>query len=200
MSKTETNTPEMHDRVLAAFLKSDEGKGLNAEHVSVNYIALGQWCVTLLSSAPSNAGARYSVEDGDDDRFTCSEGEGSTPFTLDEYDALCDVPINEENRAVLEALEPGEEATLDHNGRTTFRRLDGFEFEQVTVRSLAIEAEGKTTDDLVLALEEVLRLLREGFLSGGDENDAARYTFDVGPEENWRGWRRPDRMGIRGER
>lgn len=44
-------------------------------------------------------------------------------------------------------------------------------------------AEGQTSGDLELALEQMLRLVREGFTSGADKNDTGRYTFTVDGEE-----------------
>lgn len=47
-----------------------------------------------------------------------------------------------------------------------------------------IHVEGKTTEDLLLALEEVTRKVREGFTSGFDSNEDGRFQFDLqGSEE-----------------
>lgn len=44
---------------------------------------------------------------------------------------------------------------------------------------LKIEIEGHRAGDLETALEEVLRKVREGYLSGADSNDTGRYHFTV---------------------
>lgn len=44
---------------------------------------------------------------------------------------------------------------------------------------LNIEIEGAEESDLEMALEEVLRKVRQGYRSGFDSNDSGRFNFDV---------------------
>lgn len=44
---------------------------------------------------------------------------------------------------------------------------------------LTVTARGKTKEDLVQALEQVIRDLREGYLSGSNCSDDGEYSFDV---------------------
>ncbi len=44
---------------------------------------------------------------------------------------------------------------------------------------LKVEIEGRHEIDLEDALEETLRLVREGYLSGSNSNDTGRFTFDI---------------------
>jgi len=44
---------------------------------------------------------------------------------------------------------------------------------------LTINIEGVTTTDLLMALDEVERLVLQGFKSGFDRNDSGSYRFDV---------------------
>lgn len=49
---------------------------------------------------------------------------------------------------------------------------------------LKIGIEGKSTGDLLLALDEVRRLVEDTFLSGFDSNDSGRFSFTIeGKEE-----------------
>ncbi len=48
---------------------------------------------------------------------------------------------------------------------------------------LSIIIDGKTTDDLETALEEVLRLVRGDYKSGKDSNEDGSFTFHVSGEE-----------------
>ena len=43
---------------------------------------------------------------------------------------------------------------------------------------LKIEVEGETVGDLVLALEQVLNKVEEGYIEGADSNDTGRYRFE----------------------
>lgn len=38
---------------------------------------------------------------------------------------------------------------------------------------------GKTTDDLLVALEEVTRLVREGYTSGANSNEDGDHNFEI---------------------
>ncbi len=49
--------------------------------------------------------------------------------------------------------------------------------------SLDVQCDGKTTEDILEALDEVRRLVEEGYTSGGDRNDSGRYNFSVDGEE-----------------
>ena len=49
--------------------------------------------------------------------------------------------------------------------------------------NLTVNVEGKTSGDLELALQEIVRLVSEGYLSGGDGNDTGDYHFDILGEE-----------------
>lgn len=44
---------------------------------------------------------------------------------------------------------------------------------------LKVEIAGKTTEDLTIALEEVNRLVGEGYVTGKDGNDTGRYYFTL---------------------
>jgi len=48
------------------------------------------------------------------------------------------------------------------------------------MKKLTITAtvKGKSTEDLVIALEEIIRLIREGFRSGADRNEDGSYSFE----------------------
>lgn len=45
--------------------------------------------------------------------------------------------------------------------------------------NLAINAKGESTEDLLLALEEVIRLVEEGFTSGHNSNTCSSFNFDI---------------------
>lgn len=47
--------------------------------------------------------------------------------------------------------------------------------------NLKIEIDGKELDDLVLALEEILRKIGAGYLAGFDqiEDDSGKYSFNI---------------------
>lgn len=49
--------------------------------------------------------------------------------------------------------------------------------------SLRVQCNGHTFSDLELALEEVLRLVREEYRVGSDRNDTGRYYFKVRGDE-----------------
>jgi len=49
--------------------------------------------------------------------------------------------------------------------------------------NLAITIEGRTESDLEFALQEVTRLVGEGYTSGGNSNDTGSYSFNVSGEE-----------------
>ena len=42
-----------------------------------------------------------------------------------------------------------------------------------------IKIEGNTTDDVLMALEETHKWIKEGFTSGFDGNDSGNYVFTV---------------------
>jgi len=46
-----------------------------------------------------------------------------------------------------------------------------------------IEVEGETIEDLDIAIDEVKRLLSEGFFSGFDSNDSGSYSFKMKNKE-----------------
>jgi len=48
-----------------------------------------------------------------------------------------------------------------------------------SVLKMTIEITGQETDDLQLALEEVMRLLDGGFTSGFDRNETGSYRFSI---------------------
>lgn len=50
-------------------------------------------------------------------------------------------------------------------------------------KSIEIFVTGVTDDDIDLAIEESIRLITEGFLSGGDKNESGSFSFDVAIEE-----------------
>ena len=49
--------------------------------------------------------------------------------------------------------------------------------------NLVISIDGDTTEDLSLALEEVTRLVSEGFSKGFNTNGTGGYHFDINGEE-----------------
>jgi hypothetical protein len=56
-------------------------------------------------------------------------------------------------------------------------------------KEFTITVSGETQSDIEAALEEVLKLVREGYLSGVDSNESGEYSFDSTGEykENERG-------------
>jgi hypothetical protein len=46
-------------------------------------------------------------------------------------------------------------------------------------KSIEIFVTGTTEDDIELAIDGAIRLIKEGFLSGGDKNETGSYSFDV---------------------
>lgn len=48
--------------------------------------------------------------------------------------------------------------------------------------NLSVTSEGKTTAELKIALEEVIKKIQEGYTSGSDSNDDGRYHFDISGE------------------
>lgn len=48
---------------------------------------------------------------------------------------------------------------------------------------LTVEIHGEEQDDLVLAIEQVTKSVKEGYLSGFDSNDTGEYYFDIKEEE-----------------
>ena len=49
--------------------------------------------------------------------------------------------------------------------------------------TLKINATGRTTDDLALAVEEALRRVRDDFTSGFDRNEHSSFDFTVDGDE-----------------
>ncbi len=47
------------------------------------------------------------------------------------------------------------------------------------MKKLKLNCEGKTEEDLVLAMEEATRLVRQGFGSGFDRNEDGNFHFEV---------------------
>ncbi len=47
------------------------------------------------------------------------------------------------------------------------------------MKQLSVNSEGNTNEELVDALEEVLRLLKEGFTSGNNSNGCGSFNFIV---------------------
>jgi hypothetical protein len=45
--------------------------------------------------------------------------------------------------------------------------------------TLQIEIEGHTTEDAALALDEIKRLVSEGFRTGFNSNDTGRFSFEI---------------------
>lgn len=50
-------------------------------------------------------------------------------------------------------------------------------------KSIEIFVTGITDDDIDVAVEESMRLIKEGFLSGGDKNESGSFSFDVTLED-----------------
>ena len=48
------------------------------------------------------------------------------------------------------------------------------------MKKLICTIHGESTEDRVIGMEEVLRLVREGFLSGFDDNDTGNFEFTIG--------------------
>jgi hypothetical protein len=46
-------------------------------------------------------------------------------------------------------------------------------------QDLTVEASGDTAEDLAIALEEVIRLIREGFQSGQGSNESGCFNFSI---------------------
>jgi len=44
---------------------------------------------------------------------------------------------------------------------------------------MTVEVKGQDTDDITLALGEVLRLVNDGFTSGFDRNESGDYRFSI---------------------
>lgn len=49
-------------------------------------------------------------------------------------------------------------------------------------KKATIELTGETTDDLLIALDEVKRNIESGCTSGFNRNDTGRFTFDITEE------------------
>ena len=47
------------------------------------------------------------------------------------------------------------------------------------MKDLNIQIQGKTVEDLELALQEVSRLVSEGFIEGQDRNEDGRFSFSI---------------------
>jgi len=47
-----------------------------------------------------------------------------------------------------------------------------------------IEVDGNDLDDIDIALEEIRRLIAEGFITGSDRNESGKYYFTINKEEN----------------
>jgi len=45
--------------------------------------------------------------------------------------------------------------------------------------NLNVEVQGKTEDDLIIAMEEVIKKVREGYSSGFDSNETGNYDFTI---------------------
>lgn len=45
------------------------------------------------------------------------------------------------------------------------------------IQKVSVFVEGKEDEDLIIGLEEVLRLLKEGFTSGFNRNDTGSFSF-----------------------
>lgn len=48
---------------------------------------------------------------------------------------------------------------------------------------LKVEINGKSINDLVIALEEVMNKVEDEYTSGFDRNDSGNYSFEVNGEE-----------------
>ncbi len=48
-----------------------------------------------------------------------------------------------------------------------------------TIHKMTVALDGNEVDDLIIALEEVLRLLNAGFTSGFNRNDTGSFSFVV---------------------
>lgn len=46
------------------------------------------------------------------------------------------------------------------------------------MKEFSITVTGESQSDVEIALEEVLRLVKEGYLSGHDKNETGEYFFD----------------------
>ena len=57
-------------------------------------------------------------------------------------------------------------------------------------RKIVIVARGDTEADLELALEEALKRIRDGYLSGSDRNDEAGFYFQVATHVDPADWPR----------
>lgn len=42
-----------------------------------------------------------------------------------------------------------------------------------------IEVNGETEEDMIIALEEVMKKIKEGYTSGFDSNETSSYEFEV---------------------
>lgn len=51
------------------------------------------------------------------------------------------------------------------------------------MRTITINAEGKTDNDLELAVEEALRIIKSGCTSGMNSNDTGSYDFQISGDE-----------------
>ncbi len=51
---------------------------------------------------------------------------------------------------------------------------------------LTITIHGNDAGDLALALEEVARLVNNGFTSGAEKNDTGSYSFTIGAQQEVR--------------
>ena len=52
------------------------------------------------------------------------------------------------------------------------------------MKRLKVAIKGKTDGDVQVALEEVLKKVKEGYVSGADSNDDGQYRFDVTGQES----------------
>ena len=64
------------------------------------------------------------------------------------------------------------------NNKTSTAPESYLDFEQA-VLTFTVEITGQDTDDLTLALGEVLRLVNDGFTSGTDRNESGAYRFSI---------------------
>jgi hypothetical protein len=54
------------------------------------------------------------------------------------------------------------------------------------MKSLTLTSHGNTTGDVLLALEETMRLIREGVTRGFDRNESGQFAFELqdSPEDD----------------
>ncbi len=47
------------------------------------------------------------------------------------------------------------------------------------MKTLILNCEGNTSDDLLIALTEIIRLIKEGFTSGFNGNESSNFNFTI---------------------